>query len=144
MARLLSVCLLFYLLTFIGLRLFIHASGKNNDTEPVRNAADLVARSDRHDFKRLRLSGAVVQSGHYFYDLLFIPSYSFQTNSGLTMRVFASKAVPATGQHLGVVGVFRQYYQGSYGSWLGLVEKERTYSEASPLAGPSGNAVWAP
>ncbi|TNE60451.1 MAG: hypothetical protein EP344_07185 [Bacteroidetes bacterium] len=135
MAKLFSILLLCYVLAFAGVRLFIYAPGKDPGREPVRGAADLLDRSDRHDFKRLRMKGRVVQSGHFFWDLLLVPSYTFEANNGLRLQVFAAEAVPATGQYLTLVAVFRQYYKGWYGQWLGLVELERTYVETEDLAG---------
>jgi hypothetical protein len=127
MARLLSIFFLFYLLAFVGLRFFILASGTHTDQVAIRTETDLVSNSARHDFKRIRVKGSVIQSGHYFWDLLLIPSYSLKTSGGLRMHVFAKGAVPAIGSRLEMVGVFRQYYQGSYGQWLGMVELERGY-----------------
>ena len=111
------------------------APGTSADTHAIKHETELLTHSDRHDHKRLRLRGVVQQSGHYFWDLLFISSYTLQTSGGLTLLVFADGAVPSQGQALEVVGVFRQYYQGSYGSWLGLVEKERRYMGEEILAG---------
>ncbi|MCB0532126.1 MAG: hypothetical protein H6574_22035 [Lewinellaceae bacterium] len=136
MARLTALFFLFYMVAFLGLRWYIHAPGKHLDQQPVRSEADLLQHSDRHDFKRLRLKGAVLQSGDYFWDLLLIPTYQIKTTRGLTLTVFSSASVPAEGRYLEVVGVFRQYYRGSYGCWLGLVELERKYpAENNPAAG---------
>lgn len=134
MARLSSIFFLIYFVAFLGLRFLIHSPGKPQGEEPVRSESDLLARSDRHDFKRLKLRGTVRHSGDYFWDLLFIPTYTLQTSGGLTLTIFAKGSPPAPDRDLELIGVFRQYYRGRYGCWLGVVEVERVYPEEKNFA----------
>ena len=130
-----KICLIIfwvYLFIFTLLQVLIaHKSAMCNvqmDVKAKTNPLDhVVEHSDRYDKNCVLLRGDVSESGHPFFDLFFIKSYSLRVSDGRTIVVFSESSTPIKGGHLLVNGEFRQFFHGFYVTWLGIIEWERAY-----------------
>ena len=92
-------------------------------------------KSANNDASCIITYGKVVQSGCFFWDLLFIKSYKIQTRDGYRIRVYTRISIPNEGELIEIKGVFRQFSRNAYHEWFGLIEHDREYLKKDYLAG---------
>lgn len=115
----------FLLIALVGLYFFIYvlihryigAPPQSIGPEPTYHPipiGDLRRDADTYHNKPVIVSGIVVESGNWFYELLFLKTYLLEVDSLETIRIFSKNTLPNEGTTLEVRGIFRQFYHGKF------------------------------
>lgn len=131
----LRTALLIYAVLFVAFRVVIFYRNSDacvGDATLVSNGRTqyCLRHSEQFDQQCVMFEGAVIQSGHLWWDIFWISSYAIRTTDGQSITIFTRSAVPTSGILI-AAGTFRQFYKGAYFTWLGLVESDRIYTSPS-------------
>ena len=126
-----TLLILLYSIAFVAIHAFTNLPASCNNEGgpiPISDLSHVIKNSDRFDGHCICFMGEVISSGHWFFDLFFVNTYTLRSN-GKSIVVFGATNIPVQGSEISVYGEFRQIYYGHYFMWVGLVESQRFYKD---------------